>query len=101
MVDEHDQFIKEDDTGIYLKLKVQPRAAQNQVSGIVDGALKVRLTAPPVDGAANKACCAFIAECLGISKGQVSICHGQTGRNKTIHVKGVNVHHVLVKLGIE
>jgi len=90
--------IKEDSGGVSIKIRVQPRAAKNQVSGVMDGALKVRLTAPPVDGAANKACCAFIAELLGVAKGQVAICNGHTGRNKTVRVEGLTSRQVLDKL---
>lgn len=90
--------IQEDNGGVTIKIRVQPRAAKNQLSGVMDGALKVRLTAPPVEGAANKACCAFIAELFGVAKGQVTICHGQTGRNKTLRVEGVTARQVLDKL---
>lgn len=64
----------------------------------MDGAIKVRLTAPPVDGAANKACCEFLAGLLGIAKSNVTIVHGQTGRNKTIRVKGLIADQVREKL---
>lgn len=90
--------VQEDAGGVTIKIRVQPRAAKNQVSGIMDGALKVRLTAPPVDGAANKACCAFIAELLGVAKGRVVVCHGHTGRNKTVRVKGLTARQVLERL---
>lgn len=90
--------IQEDAGGVTIKIRVQPRAAKNQVSGIMDGALKVRLTAPPVDGAANKACCAFIAELLGVAKGRVAVCHGHTGRNKTVRVEGLTARQVLERL---
>ncbi|WP_347488298.1 DUF167 domain-containing protein [Desulfoscipio sp. XC116] len=90
--------IKEDAGGVSIKVRVQPRAAKNQVAGVLDGALKVRLTAPPVDGAANKACCAFIAELLGVGKGRVAVCRGHTGRNKTVRVEGLTVRQVCDKL---
>ncbi len=90
--------IKEDSAGISLKIRVQPRASKNQVSGVMDGALKIRIMAPPVDGAANKACCAFIAELLGVAKGQVAVTQGHTGRNKTLRVDGLTTRQVLDKL---
>ncbi|AGL02938.1 DUF167 domain-containing protein [Desulfoscipio gibsoniae] len=90
--------IKEDAGGVSIKIRVQPRAAKNQVSGVMEGALKVRLTAPPVDGAANKACCAFVAELLGVAKGRVAISQGHTGRNKTVRVEGLTAGQVLEKL---
>jgi len=90
--------VKEVGHGVSIKIRVQPRAAKNQVAGVMDGALKVRLSAPPVDGAANQACCAFIAELLGVAKGQVAISHGHTGRNKTVRVEGLTAQQVLDKL---
>lgn len=81
--------IKEEKGGITIKVRVQPRAAKNQVAGVMDGAVKVRLTAPPVDGAANKACCEFLAGLFGVPKSNVEIIHGLTGRNKTVRVAGV------------
>lgn len=90
--------IKEDSSGTSLKIRVQPRASKNQVSGVMNGALKIRIKAPPVDGAANKACCAFIAELLGVVKGQVAVTQGHTGRNKTLRVDGLTARQVLDKL---
>jgi len=90
--------VKEVGNGVSIKIKVQPRAAKNQVAGIMDGALKIRLMAPPVDGAANQACCAFVAELLGVAKGQVTISHGHTGRNKTVRVEGLTAKQVLDSL---
>lgn len=65
----------------------------------MDGAVKLRLTAPPVDGAANKACCEFLAGLLGVAKNRVEITHGQTGRNKTVRIEGISADAVLKKLG--
>ncbi|KAF1084809.1 hypothetical protein SPSYN_01979 [Sporotomaculum syntrophicum] len=90
--------IKEDSAGVSIKIRVQPRAANNQVAGVMEGALKIRITAPPVDGAANKACCSFIAELLGVAKGQVTVSQGHTGRNKTVRVEGLTARQVLDKL---
>lgn len=75
--------------GVSFKIRVQPKAAKNQLAGIMDDALKVRLTAPPVDGAANKACVEFFADFFGVAKSQVEILTGFTGRTKLIKVNGL------------
>ncbi|KJS11528.1 MAG: hypothetical protein JL56_01940 [Desulfotomaculum sp. BICA1-6] len=81
--------IREDTGGVTIRVRVQPRASKNQLAGEMDGALKVRLAAPPVDGAANRSCCEFIAGLLGVAKTRVEIVHGHTGRNKTVRVAGI------------
>ncbi len=59
--------------GTIISLHVQPRASKNEIVGVVAGALKVRLTSPPVEGAANKLCCEFIAKACGVPKRDVAI----------------------------
>ncbi|ABO49256.1 protein of unknown function DUF167 [Desulforamulus reducens MI-1] len=81
--------IKEDQNGVVVKVRVQPRASKNSLAGEMEGALKVRLTAPPVDGAANEACCKFFGELFGVAKSKVEIIAGHTGRNKLVHIQGV------------
>lgn len=78
-IDEHPQ-------GLVLKIFVQPRASKNMISGVHGDALKVKLTAPPVDGAANKMCLQFLAKWLKVPKSSLDIITGQTARNKTILV---------------
>ena len=75
--------------GVSFRVRVQPRSSRNQVAGILDGALKIRLTAPPVEGEANEACRSFLAELLGVSRSQVAIVAGVAGRNKVVRVEGV------------
>ncbi len=81
--------IKETVEGVTFKIRVQPRASKNQLAGEYEDALKVRLTAPPVDGEANQACIEFFAKLFGVAKSQVEIISGQTGRNKILKVLGV------------
>lgn len=69
-----------------FNIRVQPRASRNRVAGVYDGALKITLTAPPVDNAANKACTAFLAQLLGLAKSAVTIVAGHTGRSKQVLV---------------
>jgi uncharacterized protein (TIGR00251 family) len=82
-----------DRDGVRLAVRVTPRAKHNAVTGIVhdaDGrpALAIRLAAPPVDGAANKALCTFIAELAGVSRSRVTIQSGETGRLKLLVLSG-------------
>ncbi|MCL6610815.1 MAG: DUF167 domain-containing protein [Peptococcaceae bacterium] len=91
--------IKEDRDGVSFRVRVQPRASRNQAAGIADGALKVRLTAPPVDGEANEACLKFLAGLFGVPARSVSLVSGHTGRNKIVRVRGLTARDVLDLLG--
>ncbi len=79
--------IKKNNDGISFKIHVQPRASKNAVTGLYDDALKIRLTAPPIDGAANKMCVKFLSKELGIPKSCIEIVSGQTSRTKHIFIK--------------
>jgi uncharacterized protein len=71
---------------VLLPVAVQPRASRNAVAGLHGNALKLLLTAPPVEGAANAACLRFLADLLGISRARLSIVKGAKGRQKLIGV---------------
>lgn len=70
--------------GILLKAYVQPRASKSEVAGLNGDAVKIRLTAPPVEGAANRMCLKFIAKLFKIPVSQMTITSGRAGRHKTI-----------------
>ena len=72
-----------------LDVYVQPRASKTTVAGLHDGAIKIRLAAPPVDGAANAALVEFIASRLGIARARVRIAAGETSRRKVVEIDGV------------
>ena len=78
------------DGSILLRIHVQPRAAQNQVAGLQGEALKLRLCAPPVDGKANKAVLAYLAELLSLPTSALSLKSGQQSRQKTVRVTGAS-----------
>lgn len=78
------------DGGVRFQLRVAPRASRNALGGVHDGALKVRVTAPPVDGAANAAIAKLLSKALGVSKRAVRIVSGETSRTKTVEVRGVH-----------
>ena len=72
--------------GIVLNLHIQPRASKNEVCGVQGNALKIRLTSPPVDGAANKLCREFLADLLSVPKSAVEIISGETSRHKRVRI---------------
>lgn len=74
--------------GIILNIHVQPRASKNQICGLQGEALKLRLTSPPVDGAANKLCREFLADLFGVAKSYVEIISGETSRHKRVKICG-------------
>ena len=76
--------IKDHPEGITFTIFVQPRSAKNMIVGLHGEALKIKLTAPPVDNAANKMCVKFLAKSLGVSKSQIEIISGHTSRTKQI-----------------
>ena len=78
--------IQKQSSGLVLKVHVQPGASRNQVLGLHGDALKVRLTAPPVEGKANKACIGVLSEALAIPKARIEIVTGHTSRKKNIRV---------------
>ncbi len=74
---------------VTFSIRVHPRARRNAIDGRVGDALKVSLTAPPVDGKANEAVICFFAELLQVSRSSVTIAAGETSRNKVIRVVGL------------
>ena len=74
-----------------VAIRLQPRAKREEVVGERAGAIVVRVTAPPVDGKANAALCAFIAKAVGVSASRVDVVRGQTSRDKVVRVDGVTL----------
>lgn len=77
-------FIQESPGGLLFKVYIQPRSARNMITGLHGDALKIKLTAPPVAGAANKMCVEYLAKCLKVPKSTLEILSGQTGRTKRV-----------------
>lgn len=77
--------------GVRLKVRVQPRASSERVQVSTEGDVRVALTAPPVDGEANAALCAYLAAILGVSKSHVSLTGGEKSRNKTVTISGAEI----------
>jgi uncharacterized protein (TIGR00251 family) len=90
--------LRETEEGVVLKVSVQPKASRQELSGIREGALRLRLTAPPVEGAANEACRVFLAELFQISKSRIQIIRGHQSRQKWIQVQGMTSKTILRRL---
>ena len=88
-------FLRETAQGIYLSVKVQPRASQNRIQGMHGTELKIAVTAPPVDAAANVALVEFLAEHLGVSRSAVELVRGHTSRHKVFFITGLPSGEVL------
>ena len=84
--------------GVAIAVRVIPRAARSKIDGVRNGALLVRLTAAPVDGAANDALIEVLADRIGCSRRQVRLVSGQTSRDKRILVTGVAADLVRTRL---
>jgi len=81
-----------------LSVRVQPRAFRNEVAGLVGDTLKIKLTAPPVDGEANAACLAFLAALLDLPPSKLAIIRGQRSRTKLIRITGLTKNEVHARL---
>jgi uncharacterized protein len=90
--------LTESPEGVIFKIHVQPRASRNEICGIHADELKLRITAPPVEEAANKLCIEFIAKLLQVAKSRVTITSGLKSRHKTIKVTGIDSDRVLSSL---
>ena len=77
-------YFRESPEGIIFKVRIQPRSSKNMVAGLFGDALKIRLTAPPVEGAANSMCIRYLSKCLSVPPYLLEIVSGQTGRTKYV-----------------
>lgn len=91
--------LKENADGITIEIKVQPRASRNQIVGEQDGSLKIKLTAPPVEGEANQALVDYLASVLDTPRRNIILLKGESSRNKIIAVKGMTREVFLNKIG--
>jgi uncharacterized protein len=84
--------------GATFSVKVHPRAKKNAITGELGDALKLSLTAPPIDGKANAACIEFFAKFLKVPRSSVTIAAGESSRNKVIRVIGLSAEEVRQRL---
>jgi hypothetical protein len=80
--------------GISFAVHVQPRAARNELCGIQGDALKLRLTSPPVEGAANRQCIDLLAQLLKVPRRDITILTGETSRHKTVRIAGITPEQI-------
>jgi uncharacterized protein len=85
---------------VRLSIKVVPRASKNEIAGVQAGVWKIRLTAPPVDNAANDALVSFLAQVLDLPKRSISIVSGARGRSKTIEVSDASAQQITKKFSL-
>lgn len=88
-------FMREDKDGVIFKTRVSPKAKKNQLEGLWADALHLKIAALPIEGKANKTCCSFLAQKLGIPKSAVKIVSGLRSREKLIKITGVNQQQIL------
>jgi uncharacterized protein len=91
--------IRDLEQGATFAVKVGPRAKKDGITGEIGDALKLALTAPPIEGRANKACIEFFAKLLKVPRSSISIAAGQNNRNKVIRVVGLSADEVRKRLG--
>jgi uncharacterized protein (TIGR00251 family) len=80
---------------VIFLVRVQPRASKDEIAGVIDGALKVRLRAPALEGRANEALCEYLARVLKTSKAAVRILSGERSRSKRVEIYGATQQEVL------
>ncbi len=90
--------LRESVGGVTLRVRVQPRASKDALGGEREGALVVRLTAPPVDGAANEGLVRFLGKALGVAPSALRVLTGATARNKVVGVSGLDTATVRARL---
>jgi uncharacterized protein (TIGR00251 family) len=92
--------VRDSESGAIFAVRVHPRAKKNAVTGQVGDAIKVSLTAPPIDGRANEASIEFFAKLLKVPRSSVTIASGASSRNKVIRIAGLTAEQVRERMGI-
>jgi uncharacterized protein (TIGR00251 family) len=87
--------------GVIIRVYVTPRSSVNKIVGEHNGSIKIALTSPPVDGAANRALVEFLAKVLRVPKAAVTLVSGETSRNKSVAVSGISAAEAKQRLRAE
>jgi hypothetical protein len=87
-------YLKMHGDAIHLHIKVQPRASRNEIGAALGDELKIKVTAPPVDSAANEALVRFVAEVLDCPRSCVQLIRGPTSRHKVVAIRGLSAKHI-------
>ncbi len=91
-------YLRAQPDGTLLAVKLQPRASRNEIGGALGDELRIKVTAPPVDAAANQALVEMLADLLDCSRARVELLRGHTSRHKTLKLHGFKPEEVLAKL---
>ena len=83
-----------------VSVRLTPRAGRDAITGVRDGVVQARVSAPPLDGKANDALCRLLAKALGVPRSRVSVVRGQTARNKVVRVDGLPTADAHERLGL-
>ena len=78
------------ENSLNIQVQIQPRSSKDQIIGIHNGRLKIKISAPPVDGKANQNLIEFIAKAFGVSKSKIEIVKGRTSKLKTLKISGID-----------
>lgn len=92
-------FLQSQPGGVQLHVKLQPRAARNEIGQVLGSELKIKVTAPPVDSAANEALLRLLAETLACPRGAIQLVRGQTSRHKVLFIRDLTLDEVAKRLG--
>ena len=93
-------FLRLQPDGVLLSVKVQPRASRNEIGEPLGDELRIKVTAPPVDAAANEALVRLLAEQLDCPRNHVELLRGHTSRHKVVKLYGITAESVLERLGV-
>ena len=91
-------FLTAQSDGVTLAIKLQPRASQNEIGAARGPELRIRVTAPPVDAAANEALLRLLADALNCPRGKVELVRGHTARHKVVKIHGIPATEILTRL---
>ena len=94
-------YLRETEGGVVLAVKVQPRASRNEIGEALGGELKIKITAPPVDSAANVALVKYLGEKLDCGRGRIELLRGQASRHKSLKLHGFTSEQVIKKLELK
>ena len=92
-------FLRVQADGVLLSVKLQPRASANEIGEALGNELRIKVTAPPVDAAANEALVKLLAQHLDCPRNRIELVRGHTSRHKTIKLHGLTPEDVVTKLG--
>ncbi len=91
-------FLQVHEGGVYLAVRLQPRASRNEIGEAIGNELKIKVTAPPVDSAANEALLELLKKKLEVSRSALELVRGQTSRHKSVFIAGLSVADVQARL---